>query len=408
VADLFRSEALRRDRPLPSALLFGRRETNAALVVIVLGVAFLAVWASLAKFSVRVPATGVIESTTGVIKVSSEAGGYVSELKVTEGQRVSAGQVLLVIRQSDNANAQIADELQGQLSLLSANVADGRSKSDVLARQATIRINAIKADIASLATSTGLADKRLTLAQRKLDGQQQLWHAGFISEAGMQDQKLAVLAEQGALQTLKQQLAAKEADLKVAEQDLARTQLESRQVIAQARSAQSEVAQRIVGAQHSQEKQIVAQVAGTVTALQASVGQEISSRKPLMALIPAGGAIQARLYVPSSAVGSVEAAQRVQFSVDAYPSSRYGFQAGTVSHVSSSPFMPDEVEAPLQATEPVYPVTVTLAAASISAYGHSRPLVPGMKVSADIVVNRLTAWEWLFNPLLAAKGRISG
>jgi membrane fusion protein len=52
-----------------------------------------------------------------------------------------------------------------------------------------------------------------------------------------------------------------------------------------------------------------------------------------------------------------------------------------------------------------YPVTVRLDRDSVDAYGRKEPLVFGMTLSARVVVDRRSLLEWLFEPLLAVRGR---
>ncbi len=47
-----------------------------------------------------------------------------------------------------------------------------------------------------------------------------------------------------------------------------------------------------------------------------------------------------------------------------------------------------------------------MATQSISAYGQSVPLQPGMTLSADIVLEERSLLSWLFEPIISLKGRV--
>jgi membrane fusion protein len=55
--------------------------------------------------------------------------------------------------------------------------------------------------------------------------------------------------------------------------------------------------------------------------------------------------------------------------------------------------------------EPVFRVRVSLDRESISAYNETVSLQPGMLLSADIVFDRRSLLQWLFDPIYAVGGR---
>ena len=53
----------------------------------------------------------------------------------------------------------------------------------------------------------------------------------------------------------------------------------------------------------------------------------------------------------------------------------------------------------------MFRIRVSLAREAMKAYGESYPLQPGMLVSADIVFDRRSLMQWLFDPIYAVAGR---
>jgi membrane fusion protein len=53
----------------------------------------------------------------------------------------------------------------------------------------------------------------------------------------------------------------------------------------------------------------------------------------------------------------------------------------------------------------VFRVRVALSREDIQAYGEAIPLQPGMLVAGDVVVDRRSLIQWLFDPLFAVAGR---
>jgi membrane fusion protein len=61
---------------------------------------------------------------------------------------------------------------------------------------------------------------------------------------------------------------------------------------------------------------------------------------------------------------------------------------------------------PLTLTEPVYRIIVKLDQQQVEANNQSLALRSGMLVSADLLMERRTLLEWLFQPLLQLKARM--
>jgi membrane fusion protein len=98
--------------------------------------------------------------------------------------------------------------------------------------------------------------------------------------------------------------------------------------------------------------------------------------------------------------------QEVQISLQAFPYQRFGTVPGAIRTVSTTVLAPNEV--PIQGLniqEPVYRLRVTMSREVVMAYGETIPMQPGMLVSADIVFDRRSLLEWLFDPIYAVRRR---
>jgi membrane fusion protein len=128
---------------------------------------------------------------------------------------------------------------------------------------------------------------------------------------------------------------------------------------------------------------------------------------------PAGADLHAHLYAPTRKAGFVRTGQTVWLRLDAYPYQKYGMARGVVAHVSDAPLAPQDLPSgqggPLQAAaqsgEPLLRITVHLAKQHVLADGRRWPLRPSTTLEADVLQERRAVWEWLFEPLLAARER---
>jgi membrane fusion protein len=151
-----------------------------------------------------------------------------------------------------------------------------------------------------------------------------------------------------------------------------------------------------------------APIAGRVTSVLASVGGTIDTRTPLMSIVPTDSYFEADLFVPARAIGFVAPGQTVRLLYDAFPFQRFGSYSGTVDSVATTMLGPAEMPAPVAGIkDPAYRVKVKLARQTVEAYGHEVPLQPDMTLRADIILERRSFIEWLLEPLLSVRHRLS-
>ena len=166
---------------------------------------------------------------------------------------------------------------------------------------------------------------------------------------------------------------------------------------------------------------ITAPFAGTVTALGLQAGQSVQAGQTLLTLIPQGTAdgngqskaanLQAHLYAPSRTAGFVRPGQTVYLRYAAYPYQKFGLYAGKITSISATPFAPSELPpnmaqqliAQAGSNEAMYRVNVQLADQSIKAYGEDIALKPGLTLEADVLQESRRVWEWVLEPVFAAR-----
>jgi membrane fusion protein len=98
----------------------------------------------------------------------------------------------------------------------------------------------------------------------------------------------------------------------------------------------------------------------------------------------------------------------------AYPYQKFGLAQGQVQSISTTPTAPQDLPngqgtallAAAQTQEPLYRIQVKLNEQHITAYGESLPLKTGMTLDADVVQDKRAVWEWIFEPVLAARQKV--
>jgi membrane fusion protein len=384
--------------------------TLGAVAVAVAVAAFL----SVAPYTRKATINGVVVPDRGVNRLVPSVAGTVLERRVNEGQTVQAGDVLFVLaldRPLLAANAQA--QVQRSLDERRRSLADAsRTQQQLTASRRMAlerRLAAMDAEQAQIDAEVALQQQRLALAEQGLARLQALQADQFISAAQTQTKSEEVLGLRAAAQGLVRQRAAlqrERAELEGEKQALPLTAsgvasgLERDLAQANRDAAEQDAEQRLV---------VRAPQAGTVSTVLAEPGQSVSPASALATLLPQGALMQVQLYAPSSAVGFVQVGQAVRLRYEAFPYQKYGQQPGRVVQVSRTPLAFAELAAlalsagphASASNEPLFRITVALESppAGIT-------LVAGMRLQADVWLERRRLIEWLFEPLLGLHGRL--
>lgn len=413
---LFRPEAVEAQRAdwLGSVRLVQPPSITWLMLGVVVTAIALGTFLSLAQYTRKATVAGVLVPDRGLIRLVAAQAGVVTERRATEGQSVQAGDVLFVLA-LDRPTLQAGVQAQVERSLderrrslqETARVRQTLTETQLVALDR--RLQTLALEQAQMEAEASLQQQRLVLAREAQARLESLSKEQFISPAQVQAKAEDLLGLQAQAQALGRQRAALARE---------RAELEGqvRSLPLAARSAQGEVQRDLANlSRESAELDAVRQVvvraprAGSVSAVLAEPGQSVSASSALASLVPEGAALQAQLYAPSGAVGFVRPGQPVRLRFEAYPYQKFGHQDGRVLQVSRAPLSATEM-AGLSLTasdrpgEAMFRISVALDGAQASAF--PQPLVAGMRLQADVLLERRRLIEWLFEPLLGLAGRI--
>jgi membrane fusion protein len=149
----------------------------------------------------------------------------------------------------------------------------------------------------------------------------------------------------------------------------------------------------------------VAPISGRISNLNVRKGYAVDAQRLVMAIVPDGAALEAELFVPTSAAAFVKVGQEVRLLYDAFPYQRFGSGTGSIVQVSQNAVVPGDLATPQAFDEPVYVVRVRLGDATMTAFGEKVSLKPGMTLKANVVLEQRSIFAWIFEPLYAVRGR---
>lgn len=379
-----------------------------SLIVIVIS---LLLFLHQANFSRKETVVGYLKPSSGVVRIQSLRAASLKQLYVQDGTMVQAGQKLALLSSDEYlaAGQSLSEHLQNSLTLqLMLNT----QKQQELTRsfeqqhqQLTAQIHNVKQQGADNHRQQKLLSKRIDLQSQRLLSQQDLASKGHLPQLQLeqqQDQHLMLQQQLAEVQTLAQSILQQQIQW---ENQLQALPVEQQRQLQQLQAERLQFEQQKTELLAREEVLLTAPVAGRVTNLMVSRGQQLQGAQVLMQLLPESGFLYAQLLVPTRAFGFIQPGQTTWLRFDAFPYQRFGLYQGEVSQLSKAVLMAQDPDSPVQIQEPVYQVQVKLHQQFIEAYGEQMPLQAGMLLSADIVLEQRSVLSWLLEPLISLRGR---
>jgi len=361
----------------------------------------LLLWAVVAPLPETIAVQGKLEPGSGVRDVQAPVPGVVEAVLVQEGQTVRKGEPLVRFDLRDarsklSAAESVRDRLIGENQVFQAILGEARvdglspqqlqrwrsqqSDSSSRSEAASEELAASQARVRGLTSSVAAADE---IARRY----EQLSTSGAVSEVQALEARNTATEYRTQLQAEERQVGRLRANLITASSSVAvdlrdRVDANLRQIA----DLDGQIRQARLQLVYSQ---LTAPVAGVVFDLDVTPGAVVQAQmptRPLLKIVPQD-ALQARVYLPNSAVGFVRPGQRAEVSLDAFNASDYGRIPAVVDRRGSDALTPEAQAKELgtQVNGLFFPATLRLERQSLTV-SRSQPLQAGMSLTADIYV----------------------
>lgn len=399
--------------------------------VLLAALAFTIAWLTFGKVDVVASATGRLIPADSVKMIQPAAPGIVHAILVRDGQRVRAGQALVEL----DPTISTAEAVQAQKALETAELDAARGRailsaldglglafsppSGTPAAVAATQLALARAQLADIEATadTHSAERQASIAARReaevqaakltetlplLDEQiaanEQLLAKGYVSKLKvieMRRQRLAAARDRdAAIQTANKAMA----QMAGASSGLVQSRAEARaRVLTDLAKAESDAKLRreemAKATQKSSLQTLVSPVSGTVSQLAIhTVGGVVEATKPVMMIVPDGGALIADVKILNRDVGFVRVGQGVAVKLEAFPFTRYGALTGKLQSLGSDAVEDEKLGL-------VYSARVTLDRASIAERGAPVKAAVGMQVTADVRTGRRSILSYLLSPI---------
>jgi hemolysin D len=415
-------------------------------------------WAYFGHVDVIASATGKIIPTGRSKIIQPLEPGIVSAIHVADGDRVSAGQLLVVldptITEADHKKS-LQDLMTARLDVarLSAlrdeidthqaplfEAPPGASPAAVTHSKATMFAQSTeqKAKIASLeqqiaqkeaearqaAETIAKHEALIPLLTDETDVRKKAMEIQFGNKIAYLDAQEKLVDEQHELVVQRQHAVEIEAAKSALERQREQTQAEyTRNILSDLSDAQrkaDDLSQDVAkSSEKLEERSLRAPVDGTVQQLAVhTIGGVVTPAQQLMTIVPQDSKLVVEAMVSNQDIGFVKPGQDAEIKIDTFNFTRYGLLHGKVLSVSQDAITQDAqadkskssdvAGSPTDSSEPkgqqlVYSARISLDDTRMLVDGHYVSLGPGMAVTAEVKTDSRRVIEYLLSPLLRYK-----
>lgn len=408
-----------------------RAASNLLLWGVVGFVVVFFLWAAFAELDRTVRGTGRVIPSSQLQVVSNLEPGIVQQIFVRSGQRVRAGDPLLLLDPTQSGaelggGAAAISALEVKSARLEAEIA-GRAPVFPTPRDAAmsdqIRIEAAlyRARATELAGLTGAARARLEQAQRAVAEAQAAYQARVASRDARQaearilrplvdrgiEPRISLIQAEGAAAQAASDAAAAAAAISRAQAAVVEARASLSQAVSDWRArastelaaAQADLAarRRLIPAlaERVERTTVRAPLPGTVNrVLVTTRGSAVQASAPLVEIVPSEESLLIEVRVRPQDIASVRMSQSARVAITAYDRAVYGTLEAQVVAISPDAVIEERTG------ETYYVVRVRTAVNALhDRQGRSYQIGPGMIAEADLLGDRRTVLQYLMSPI---------
>ena len=361
----------------------------------------------LGQYARRETVNGIVSTGLGPAKLYAPAIGTVVKRFVEEGDDVNEGDRLFVISTDratvDTISTQnaIKREIEQRRRTFRADLERHGVLKDIEVRNLRQSLAAGESQDTQITREIELAAARVDTAKLNLDRYRTLASEKYVVESFLIDKQQDLQTQTIQYESLIRQRDGIRKDNESLRNQLAGFATKKAMETAEIQRSLADANQLLADVESRREIIVTSLLSGRVTGLAVDKGSAVTTASVLLSVLPHGDNTDVQLFVPSRAIGFVKVGTQTALRFDAFPYQKFGQYRGTVTKVSTSALLRQEIPVSLAGNEDYYRVWALLDRPYVEAYGERIRVQSGMKVEADMLLEQRRVYEWLIEPLLS-------
>lgn len=408
---LFRKEAIaaRKDSALGNSVslkpIAATLIVIAVLTIVILTLLFL----TLGKYTGKIRAIGFVQPSSGITQIYATKAGYITNIKIKENSEISTGSPLLVIESEDktalgDTRESLLDQLENQKKELEKEINIKLQQKISLQNSLTQEINYSEKYLKILAEQIAQHNSYLKKMYTIYKTYQQYEKRGLISKKDLlyrYETYQSIKKEGDELEKEKNNASQK---LRKSQNELQSTDINSAAEISEIKEKMFSISSKIIENESLRRSQLLSPSSGMITSILFHQNQYVAMGTPLLSIIPSSPELDIHLFVKSSQIGRIKEGAKVSIRYYSYPHQKFGIYSGVIINVSKSP-VSDELSTVTKEkienyNDETFRIIVKPDKNHVTAHGKDEPIIAGMKVEADILLETRNLYEWIFEPIL--------
>lgn len=363
-----------------------------SIYLLIAVIVFAIAWAYFAKVEEVTVGEGKVIASSELQVVEHLEGGIVKVIKVDEGDKVKAGQVLVVL---DNTRFQAEHKetlakiavYDAEIARLKAEVSDSdqleftpefKKNFPLLAAQA---VETFKSDKSALDGSIGILEKSQKLMRRELGIIKPLVHQGVMSHIDM-------IRLERQLNEIDGQILEKKEKFKT----------DAGSQLNKIKSERSVLLERLTSSKDRMDRTYVkSPVDGVVHQTYVStVGEVVQAGSKILDIVPSDDRLTIQAYIKPADIGFIYPGQKAVIKVSAYDFSIYGGLDAKVKNISADAITD-------QSGASFYEVKLETDKIDLGKNGKKLEIISGMTVTVNIITGKKTVMDYIMKPILKAR-----
>jgi HlyD family secretion protein len=310
-----------------------------AILVIALFLGVVLVWSVIGRIPTRASGEGILTSDAGrVIDAISAVSGRLASVEVAVGDRVTAGQVIAQLSQTETEQryrsaADVVREREGEYETLASTI-----ERELAAKAANFA-----AQQSGLNQVITAAEQRRAYLAQALEGVETLIARGFATRRELEDWRAELNAIQQRITDARNDIQRLDAQRRENE-----SQRELDRLAAQFRVNEARRQMEQLAATLERDSRLTSPTEGQVIEIKVSRGAVLAIGTPVVAIETQGSSLEAVIYIPAERGKTVQPGMEVRIEPATVKREEFGTMVGKVVSISGFPVTPEGMAAVLR------------------------------------------------------------
>ena len=329
--------------------------------------------------------------------------GVIGKNYVNEGDFVKVGQAILSINTERNFSSENDVNLSGKIyssidkevKIIERQILNMKTSHPIEISTLDSELDYLELELSSIVDQIEFQKDKVATDKSLLEKMEKLFLNEIVSQRELTAQKSAFINSNQLLFQLKDKKNSikKEIDLKKKQLRLLPFQYQSN--LSNLQISLEKLNQQIFKTESESGQVVLSPIEGVVNSLIYREGQSVASGDSVAIVTGLESQLKMRAFVSSRLSGQILPGQDVIIKYDAFPDRQFGTYSGSVTKVSASTILPNEIATGELLDGPTFQVDIDLESSTVSSGVVTFDIRSGSEATLEIILEEKSIFEWI-------------